>query len=131
MRTLFITLVFVFMIHLIQSQNQRQIADWHISDNKSNNFSMNNALKLFEWIDLTMAPQLGGLFAKTFNTVSPNLKWQDWYDDFDFGFSTKARWKPNKKIKIQAIYNIGMLKFDNNFGEANAYQMKVSVVYKF
>lgn len=131
MKTLFITLVFVLMMNLIQSQNQRQITDFHISDNISNNFNKNNALKLFEWIDLAMTPQLGGLFAKTFNTVAPNLKWQDWYNDFDFGFNAKAGWKPNEKIKIQAFYNIGMLKFNNNFGDANAYQMKVSIIYKF
>lgn len=118
-------------MNLIQSQNQRQITDFHISDNISNNFNKNNALKLFEWIDLAMTPQLGGLFAKTFNTVAPNLKWQDWYNDFDFGFNAKAGWKPNEKIKIQAFYNIGMLKFNNNFGDANAYQMKVSIIYKF
>ncbi|MCF7560980.1 hypothetical protein L3X39_10065 [Sabulilitoribacter multivorans] len=131
MRTLFITFVFVLMMNLIQSQNQRQITDLHMSDNISNNFSIDNTLKLFKWIDLTMSPQLGGLFAKMFNTVAPNLKWQDMYNDFDFGFNAKVGWRPNKKIKIRAFYNIGMLKFNNNFGEANAYQMKVSVVYKF
>ncbi|SEQ05601.1 hypothetical protein SAMN05421824_1042 [Hyunsoonleella jejuensis] len=131
MKTLLITLAFICILDGVQSQNQTQVTDFHFSDNITNTFSVDNALKLFEWIDLAMIPQLGGLFATTFNTVAPNLKWQDWYNDFDFGFNAQAGWKPNEKIKIQAFYNIGMLKFNNNLGEASGYNFKISINFNF
>ena len=59
-----------------------------------------------------------------------NLK--DYFNDFDFGFNLSLNYKFKKSLHLKALYNVGMLEFDNSdFQKVKNYRFKLSLNYAF
>ncbi|GEM_PF-5007276 len=131
MKTILISVLFAFTVQMSQSQNQEQFVNFDVSSIQADEYKIDNSWFIFDCLDVAIMPHLGGLFAKTFDEIAPNLKWTDWYNDFDFGFNTKVVFNLSRMIDLEATYNLGMLNFNNNFGKARGYNYKVSLSFNF
>ncbi|MFD2726842.1 hypothetical protein [Hyunsoonleella rubra] len=130
MKTLILIAMMIVMLNVTYAQNQEQVSKIKIKFG-TEKVKAGQSITLIDWMDFGLKPQMGSLFAKTFNEVADYLRWQDFYDDFDFGCVANIGLDLKKNIKLNAAYNLGMLKFDNNFGEARGYNFRVSIRFNF
>ncbi|MBC3757226.1 hypothetical protein H7U19_02340 [Hyunsoonleella sp. SJ7] len=130
MKTQVLTFVMLCMLNLVWAQDLRNAPKHDVSNNPPK-LKVSNRLLLFEWMDLGLRPQIGGLFSKTFNDIAENLTWRDFYDDFDFGIKLNLKCRLNEAMGLKFAYNMGMLNFDGNLGTLEGYYMQVSVAYRF
>lgn len=103
-----------------------------IKDNTQSTFKFNQKLKVLNGINLVAKPQFGNLFMTRFEAKKSRINLKDYYNDYDFGLKVGVSSILKKKLKIKALYNIGMLKFDKPvFDKAKGYFVQLSVDYAF
>ena len=79
-----------------------------------------------------MSPQFGNLFMTTFEAKKAWINLKDYYNDFDFGFNLGLNYKFKKSLNLKALYNVGILEFDNSdLQKVKNYSFKVSIDYVF
>lgn len=120
----------IVMLNVTYAQNQEQVSKIKIKFD-TEKVKAGQSITLIDWMDFGLTPQMGSLFAKTFNEVADYLRWQDFYNDFDFGFNAKIGLDMGKNLELATNYNLGILKFDNNFGEARGYDVMLSLRFNF
>ena len=95
-------------------------------------FKFSQKLKVLNGINLITTPQFGNLFMTTFEAKKAWINLKDYYNDFDFGFNLSLNYKFKKSLNLKALYNVGMLEFDNSdFQKVKNYRFKLSLNYAF
>jgi hypothetical protein len=95
-------------------------------------FKFSQKLKVLNGINLITTPQFGNLFMTTFEAKKAWINLKDYYNDFDFGFNLGLNYKFKKSLNLKALYNVGILEFDNSdLQKVKNYSFKVSIDYVF
>ena len=95
-------------------------------------FKFSQKLKVLNGINLITTPQFGNLFMTTFEAKKAWINLKDYYNDFDFAFNLGLNYKFKKSLNLKALYNVGILEFDNSdFQKVKNYRVKLTIDYVF
>ena len=103
-----------------------------VKNNTQSTFKFNQKLKILKGINFVATPQLGNLFLTRFEAEKARINLNDYYNDYDFGLKVGLSSILKKNLKMKALYNVGMIKFDKPlFDRAKGYFVQISVDYAF
>lgn len=103
-----------------------------INNNTQSTIKFNQKLKVFNGINLVATPQFGNLFMTVFEAKKAWINLKDYDNEFDFGFNIGLNYKVKKSVNLKALYNLGMIEFDNSeFQKVKNYSFKLSIDYVF
>lgn len=95
-------------------------------------FKLNQKLFSLNSLNIDVSPQFGNLFMTAFEAKKVWINLKDYYNEFDFGFNVGLNYKFKKSLNLKALYNLGMLEFDNSdFQKVKNYSFKLSIDYVF
>jgi len=95
-------------------------------------FNLNQKLFFLNGLNIDVSPQFGNLFMTAIEAKKVWINLKDYYNEFDFGFNLSLNYKFKKSLNLKALYNFGMLEFDNsNIQKVKNYSFKLSVDYVF
>jgi len=95
-------------------------------------FKLNQKLFSLNSLNIDVSPQFGNLFITAFEAKKVWINLKDYYNEFDFGFNVGLNYKFKKCLNLKALYNLGMLEFDNSdFQKVKNYSFKLSIDYVF
>jgi len=126
----------LFFFGLIIHSYAQEIEDTSIKITKKNTvkstFNLNQKLFFLNGLNIDVSPQFGNLFMTTFEAKKAWINLKDYYNDFDFGFNLGLNYKFKKSLNLKALYNVGILEFDNSdLQKVKNYSFKVSIDYVF
>lgn len=103
-----------------------------INNDTQSTIKFNQKLKVLNGINLVATPQFGNLFMTAFEAKKAWINLKDYYNEFDFGFNISLNYKFKKSVNLKALYNLGMIEFDNSeFQKVKNYSFKLSIDYVF
>ena len=95
-------------------------------------FNLNQKLFFLNGLNIDVSPQFGNLFMTAIEAKKVWINLKDYYNEFDFGFNLSLNYKFKKSLHLKALYNVGMLEFDNSdFQKVKNYRVKLSIDYVF
>ena len=95
-------------------------------------FNLNQKLFFLNGLNIDVSPQFGNLFMTAIEAKKVWINLKDYYNEFDFGFNLSLKYKFKKSLHLKALYNVGMLEFDNSdFQKVKNYRVKLSIDYVF
>lgn len=104
-----------------------------IEENKVKSaLKLNQQLFFLNGLNIDVSPQFGNLFMSAVEAKKVWINLKDYYNDFDFGYNISLNYVFEKGINLKALYNLGMLEFDNSdFQKVKNYRFKLSIDYVF
>lgn len=101
-------------------------------NNVHNAFKLDQKLMINKGLYMDVTPQFGNQFISRTEAQKIRLDLNEFYEDFDFGFNMGFNFHLKEQLRLKAIYNIGMLKFDESvIGMVNSCIVKLSIDYDF
>ena len=101
-------------------------------NNVHNAFKLDQKLMINKELCMDVTPQFGNQFISRTEAQKIRLDLNEFYEDFDFGFNMGFNFHLKEQLRLKAIYNIGMLKFDESvIGMVNSCIVKLSIDYDF
>jgi hypothetical protein len=133
MKTLLkIIIVFGLVLNINAQSIERTSFEISINDKTKSTLKLDKKLLITKGFLLDVSPQFGNLFITQFGAKKAKINLKDFYDDFDFGIKVGVSSNFKKNLKIKALYNIGMLKFEkHNIEKEDGYAVKLSIDYVF
>ena len=123
MKTIIHLILFLFLSGQIPAQEK-----WHFNDEYSENKVP--VLFLAKALKTQLEPTFTGLFQKDFNEIEQPVKWQNIYDDNDFGIHMALVYSLKKQLQLKTKYLFGILNFNKRgFGQAMGYNIQISLCY--
>ena len=106
---------------------------------KVNNFNkvhkdlkLDQKLMINKELYMDVTPQFGNQFISRIEAQKAGLDLNEFYEDFDFGFNMGFNFHLKEQFHLKAIYNFGMLKFDElAYGKVNSCIVRLSIDYMF
>ena len=126
----------LFFFGLIIHSYAQEIKDGSIKIIEKNivksTFNLNQKLFFLNGLDIEVSPQFGNLFMTAVEAKKVWINLKDYYNAFDFGFNLSFNYTFNTYLNLKALYNMGMLEFDNSdFQKVKNYSFKLSIAYVF
>ena len=101
-------------------------------NNTKNALKLDQKLRINKGLYMDVVPQFGNQFISRIEAQKVRLNLNEFYEDFDFGFNMGFNFKLKEQLNLKAIYNIGMLKFDESIvGKVNSCLVKLTIDYVF
>jgi len=111
---------------------ERNLSNIIIVYGKEASLKMEDKLLTLNDFNIGLSPQFGNLFVSWQEAKKAKINLQDVFNDFDFGFNLDIEHKLTNNIDIKALYEIGMLKFNNSINDkSKSYSIKVAINYMF
>jgi len=126
----------LFFFGLIIHSYAQEIKDSSIKIIEKNivksTFNLNQKLFFLNGLNIDVSPQFGNLFMTAIEAKKVWINLKDYYNEFDFGFNLSLKYKFKKSLHLKALYNVGMLEFDNSeIQKVKNYRFKLSINYAF
>jgi len=104
----------------------------NVNGKTENALKLDKKLLISKGLLLDVSPQFGNLFMTRIEAKIAKINLKEFYNDFDLGIKVGVSSIFKKNLKIKALYNIGMLKFEkHNIERENGYVVKLSIDYVF
>ena len=123
---------FGLLLNLNAQSSERISLKLNSFNNTKNALKLDQKLRINKGLYMDVVPQFGNQFISRIEAQKVRLNLNEFYEDFDFGFNMGFNFKLKEQLNLKAIYNIGMLKFDESIeGKVNSCLVKFTIDYVF
>jgi hypothetical protein len=97
---------------------------------ESTSLNIKQNVQIINNVGILIMPQMDGLFSKILNENVEGINIKNYFMDFDFGFNFGLNYKLAQTLTVDALYNVGMIKFNMiNSCSIPAPYVKISLNY--